>query len=409
MRFMKKAAITILAMVSMLCLICGAVACGGNGMSAKEVIERYLLPQDQTLVDADFTLPKTLGSAESPVEVKWTSNNPAAITIEDKGESYNAKVTIQDEVTDVTLTVSAGSASKNFTVRVDGFSVYTFLDNYNFPQRKTSVKEDFDLDTEMTFQGKKATISWAIDDKYSTWIKLNGNKVLVTPGEDIVDVEIEATFTYKTDTATQKYQFSVVPLLEHLQTVNRYYSVTDYPLELSGYIVHVVEASESYGNATFYMIDDDFCSGYYCYRVKIDTADVAKFVEGAHVTVSGDVTKNYNGLWENNSGGKAVVDDTAKINPREKVYAMDTDLLAGVPSLLWHESTFVSLSGWKVASKPDTKPTAADTNLFTLEKDGTKITVRITKYMQRTQNQRTSNIATLEVWKRLERIQRSQK
>ena len=388
MSIKKKLTLITLMVVSVFCLVFGAVACNG---SAKQAVEMYLLPQAQTLVSEDFSLPKKIGKDDS-VTVEWKSSNTDAISIEDAGDKYTAKVTLQDQVTDVTLTISAGGASKDFVVRVDELSVYTFLDRYEFPQMNTAQKSDFDLDTEMTVQGKKATIAWSVDSQYAEFIAVNeaGNKVLVSPVEDIKSVKIKATFHYGKDDASQDYPFSVAPPLEHRQLVNRMYSVAGYPIDFSGYIVHVYEASESYGNATFYAIDDDFCSGYYFYRVKIDTSKIDKFVAGAHVTVSNDTTKNYNGLWENNSGGTATVDDKTPIDPREKVYALDTDLLAGAPSLLWRESTFVSLSGWKVASKPENKPTGADSNLLTLQRGDTKITIRVSKYIQRTDDELTA-------------------
>ncbi len=402
MRIKKKPALILLMIVSMLCLIFGAVACGGT--SAKDAIEKYILPQNETLVDADFTLPKTIGTG---IEVKWQSSNTDVIAIEDSGDKYTAKVTLPTEVTTVTLTISSGEHSKNFTVRVDEFSVFTFIKNYKFAQKNTAVKEDFKLETKTTYQGKEATIEWSIDEKYNAWINLNAAKdtVLVTPAEEVKPVEIAAKFTYAGESATQKYSFSVTPILDHRQIVKNMYSQEDYALELSGYIVHVYQAliHEKYGpEATFYMIDDDFCSGYYLYNVEIQEDQVDKYVAGAHVTVTGATGTSYNGLWENKSNsGLAVIDDKDPIDPREKVYAIDTDLLAGAPSLLWHESTFVSLSGWKVlhkgnynsTSKTYEKPTGADQNLFTLEKNGTEIVVRISKYMNRTDDELAALVA----------------
>ena len=387
MRSKKRLTLVILMLMAMIACLIGAVACGG-GVSQKDAIDMYILPQNQTLVDEDFSLPKYIGQ-DNAVEVKWTSSNTAAIEIVDSGDQYTAKVTLQDEVTDVTLTISAGGSSKNFTVRVDGFSVYTFIDNYSFPQLKKSISSDFDLDTSFTFQGKTAAIAWEIDAQYSEYIALNEakNGVVVTPAEEIKDVKIKATFTYNGESAPATYAFSVAPALEHRQTVNKIYSVVGYPLELSGYIVHVFESSESYGNATFYMIDDDFCSGYYCYRVKIDKSKVDQYVEGAHVTVSGDTTKNYNGLWENNSGGTATLDDKDPINPRDHIYALDTDLLSNVPSMIWHESTLVSLSGWKIASiepVPEKIDQSTNANIFTLQRGDVTIAVRLSKYVSRT-------------------------
>lgn len=393
MKRRKFALFTLIVLFVISTLMC-MVACGGA--SAEEAIKMYTLPQAESLVDKDFTLPKGIGQNNS-VSVQWKSSNTDAIAIEDGGETYIAKVTIQPQMTDVTLTISSGKYSKDFTVRVDGLSAFTFIDNFTFPQQNTAVKEDFTLETEMTFQGHKATISWSVPAEYAAYLRLDGNKVVVTPGEDIVTVKLTATFSYGEDSKKQDYTFSVAPQLERRQLINRMYSRDDYPLELSGYIVHVYQAliHETYGpEATFYMIDDKFYSGYYLYNVEIDPEQVDMYKAGAHVTVSGATSTNYNGLWENKSnGGLATIDDTTPINPRDKVCAIDTDILADAPSLLWRESTFVSLSGWKVLRKgnynKDTssyvKPSGADQNLFTLVKNEKEVVVRISKYIQRTQ------------------------
>ncbi len=381
MKKQTKLALMALLVVLVLSCVVGLVACD---KTAEDVISRYILPQAEQLLTEDFTLPKTIGSEDKLVEVTWTSSNTNAIQIVDGGAEYTAKVTIQDDVTEVTLTISSGKASKSFNVRVDGFSVYTFTDNFTFPQRGTAVTDSFDLQTEFTYLGKKATITWEVHDKASqAFLSVTGNNrcEVTLPDDDITSVKLRATFAYNGETAPVDYSFSVSPIFEHRQIVQRYYSVTDYPLELSGYIVYINEVSASYGNATFWMIDDDYCSGYYIYRGKIDKTQVDKFVVGAHVTFTGDKTKNYNDLWENNSGGTATVDDKTPINPRDHVYSFDADLISGIGSAIWHESTYVSLSGWKVKDIPETKPTGSDTNLATLTRDGLDITVRISKYV----------------------------
>lgn len=385
----KQTKLTLIALLVVLTLTCvvGLVACDQKG--AEEAIKMYILPQAETLVSADFTLPKAIG-ADNSVQVKWTSDNTAAIAIEDAGEAYTAKVTIQDQITDVKLTISAGKHSKDFTVRVDGFSVYTFSDHFPFAQKNGAVKKDFDLETSYTYQGKTATITWSIDSQYEQYIQLNAEKtkVIVTQPEDITPVAINAEFSYNNESAPVTYNFSVVPPFEHRQEIARMYSVADYPVEISGYVVHIYENTESYNNATFYVIDDDFCSGYYMFRCTDATTDQhlnkQKLTEGCHVTISGATAKDYNGLWENNSNGTFVVDDDkTPINPRDHIYPLDTDLLSGVQSCIWHESTLVSLSGWKLAEKY-TKPTGSDSNMFKLEKNGLQITVRISKYINRT-------------------------
>lgn len=387
----RKFALFTLICTFVLSTVLGLAACGSG--DAKRAIELYTF--SETYITGDFTLPKTIGN---DVSVKWKSDKTDVIAIEDAGDEYEAKVTLPDEVTDVKLTISAGGESKDFTVQVAALSVFTFKDSYVFPKKNMAVKEGFSVPTTITIQGKSATITWEVPTEYASYLRLvngdNGNKnVEIEMPEDLTAVELKATFQYGTgegSTVTQRYAFSVSPTLEDRQILNRMYSIEDYPLELSGYIVHVYEASESFGNATFYMVSDDFQSGYYLFRIKINADDVAKYVAGAHVTVTGDRTKNYNGLWENNSGGTATVDETAPIDPREHIYDLDTDAIAGAPSMLWHESTLVKLSGWKVKSVAAKAAGDKTATLFTLTKQDAEIDVAFSTYVKRTGDEKTA-------------------
>lgn len=382
-RSRKLTLFTLIVLFVVTCVM-GLVACGGKG--AKEAIEMYILPQAETLVSEDFTLPKKIGK-DGAVEVKWTSSNEDAIKVEDNGgEEYNAKVTLQSEVTDVTLTIKAGSHKKNFTVRVDALTVSTFVEHYEFPYFNSALKAgEYDLATSVEVQGQTATITWTVAENSKNYISLNesGSKLTVGSVDERVSVSLQAKFTYGGQDANRTYAFYAAPNTTHLQDINAIYSNDGGPLEFSGYIVYLCEASASYGNATFYMIDDDFCSGYYMYRVKIDTEKVDKYVVGAHVTVTGATTKNYNGVWENNSNGTATVDeDKAPIDPRDHIYDFDTDAISDAPSALWHESTLVRLSGWQL-SKASSKPAGDKTaTMFTLKQGDTQVTVAFNSYMK---------------------------
>ena len=68
MRSKKRLTLIVMMIMAMFALIIGAVACGG---SEKEAINMYILPQDQTLVDEDFSLPKYIGQDNA---LKWSGN-----------------------------------------------------------------------------------------------------------------------------------------------------------------------------------------------------------------------------------------------------------------------------------------------------------------------------------------------
>lgn len=360
----KKLALTFLSVLFALTFMLGMVACGGQ--SAKDAIDAYLLPQDNALVDEDFTLPRKIG-IDNGVEVTWKSDN-AAITIENgkTADTYNAKVTLQDEVTPVKLTISAGGASKDFTVRVNELSVYTFMNKYTNAAFSKTLSEDFDLDSSFTIQGKTATIVWSVDEKYQTYLEVDPveptagqtQKAIVKPGDDVVKVKITGTFTYgDADPVTQDYELSISPVLDYRQIVNKMYSEANFPIDFAGYVVHVyvAENSEQYGPmATVFAVDEQFGYGYYIWQAALESAEqVSKVKVGAHFTFSGDFTKNYNGLWESNGyeEGTAVFDGKGDKTAEEmeaSIRAMDVDIISGVQSAQWQMSRLVSLSGWKV-------------------------------------------------------------
>lgn len=387
--------LTLIALLALLVLVCGTVlvACGGN---AEEAINAYMLNVDT--VEDDFVLPKHIGELDKngvgKVQVKWTSDNEA-IEIVEREDDFLAKVNQQSKLVGVNLTISAKKYEKTFKVNVFGFNVYSLSGSYVFMQERATVGSDFELDTSWTYKGKTATITWSVTDaesaKYLNVVK-DGDKamcVVTVPDGDPVAVQINATFEYAGETTTKPFDLNVGEEKEHLDYVDTIYTVQNYSLKFSGYVVAIHEVSTGNGNATFYAIDDDFCSGYYFYRIKLSAADLAKFALGVHVTITGDTTKDYNGLWENAGGGTAVIDDApegipATINPRDHVYALDNDIIAGSPATLYHESTLVSLTGWTIVEKYKSAPEAGKTGtLFYVQKAGSaKVAVTITRYME---------------------------
>ncbi len=388
MRKARKLALTIMSVLFALTFVLGLAACGGQ--SAKDAIDAYLLPQDNQLVDADFTLPKKIG-IDNGVNVEWKSDN-AAIAIEDGGEeaeTYTAKVTLQDAVTSVKLTVSSGGASKDFTVRVDALTVFTFMKRYTNEAFSAPVKDDFKLDSSFTIQGKTAHIDWTAEagQTYLTVITEGDDvTVKVAPGDDLVKVKLTATFTYgEAEPATTDYEVSVSPVLDHRQTVNKLYSEAGFPIEFDGYVVHVyVAANDSqYGPmASFFAVDSDFCSGYYIWQAALESADdVEKVVPGAHFTFSGDYAKNYNGLWETNGyeAGTAVFDGKEAINIDDHIRAMDVDIISGVQSAKWQMSRLVSVTGWKVQTEATDDGKGNIT--VTLENGGKTVDIYLSSYV----------------------------
>lgn len=379
---MKKIIIALLTIVMVVCCL-SFVACKTK-VDGQAIIDSYIFEQDGTTVSEDFVLPTTI----SGLEVEWKSNN-GAVTLEKRAEDWLAKVNAPDsgEVS-VTLTLTVGKASKDFTVRVKALDVYDFLNNYNFPKDKATIVDNFALDAETTYKGKTATITWSVDTSYELYIKVSedGKTLLVTPQGNQTPVQVRATFNYNGETTSKAYRMTVYKTLDRMELVNYWYTNTGVSIEMSGYVVEIGTVySSGYKNVTLYMVNDDFTAGYYLYRVKTTDENGAKLAPGVHVTVTGTTNTNYNGLIETNAGGNLVVDDDiAPIDVKSKVYAIDEEVLGNLPSTIYHESRLVSLSNWKVKSVAEDKDKVAGNNftILTLTKGGVNVDIRISKYLE---------------------------
>ncbi len=386
---MKKFWITLLSVLTLALSLFGIVAC-----SSSDVLANYVLKEAGSLVDADFVLPYKVNDKE----VTWSSNS-AAIAVEKRADadpqSWLAKVTLGDEQENVTLKVSCGKENKEFEVTVAALDVSYFVTNYKFKQAQSTVFADFDLETSTTINGKTASIAWYAGKdaegnyiKEGEYIKISedGTKCEVTQSSLNPEVKIYATFTYGGKTQTTTYRMTVSFERDHLEEVDYWYYNTGVSITMSGYVVAIGTVySAQYNNITLYMVDDDFCAGYYLYRVVLDNKDDAdKLKPGVHVTVTNTTNTNYSGLIETNAGGSLVVDaDKPAINISEHITAIDDDILAKTPAALYYTSTLVSLDKWTVKSMAKSAPAAGATGtLFTLTKGGVDVAIGVSKYME---------------------------
>lgn len=375
---MKRNIIALLVVVMVLCCCLTLAACNNK----TNVLDNYIFEMDGTTVSDDFVLPATIGGEKA----EWKSNN-GAVQIQKRESDVLAKVTLPEkDAVEVTLTVTVKKASKSYTVRVKALDVYDFMNNYVFPKNKATIVDNFDLETEFAYRGKKATIAWSVDENYELYIKVinDGKTLQVTPQGQQTPVEIRGTFTYGTETASQSYRMTVYKEMEGMELVNYWYTNTDVSVDMSGYVVAIAVAySDSYGNVSLYMVNDDFTAGYYVFRVKTTAEHAAKLQPGVHVTVTGTTNTNYNGLVETNAGGKLVVDDDKPaINVAEKVYAIDEEVLGNLPATVYHESRLVSLTNWKVKSVATPSIEGKKYVTLTIEKGKTTVDVVVSKYLE---------------------------
>lgn len=375
---MKRNIIALLVVVMVLCCCLTLAACNNK----TNVLDNYIFEMDGTTVSDDFVLPATIGGEKA----EWKSNN-GAVQIQKRESDVLAKVTLPEkDAVEVTLTVTVKKSSKSYTVRVKALDVYDFMNNYVFPKNKATIVDNFDLETEFAYRGKKATIAWSVDENYELYIKVinDGKTLQVTPQGQQTPVEIRGTFTYGTETASQSYRMTVYKTMKGLELVNYWYTNTGVSVDMSGYVVAIAVAySDSYGNVSLYMVNDDFTAGYYVFRVKTTAEHAAKLKPGVHVTVTGTTNTNYNGLVETNAGGKLVVDDDKPaINVAEKVYAIDQEVIGNLPATVYNESRLVSLTNWKVKKVATPSIEGKKYVTLTIEKGKTTVDVVVSKYLE---------------------------
>lgn len=375
---MKRNIIALLVVVMVLCCCLTLAACNNK----TNVLDNYIFEMDGTTVSDDFVLPATIGGEKA----EWKSNN-GAVQIEKRESDVLAKVTLPEkDAVEVTLTVTVKKVSKSYTVIVKALDVYDFMNNYVFPKNKATIVDNFDLETEFTYKGKKATIAWSVSEAYELYIKVieGGKKLQVTPQSKQTPVDIKATFTYKGVSSSKNYHMTVYKTLEGMELVNYWYNNTPVSVDMSGYVVSIARNfDEKFGNVSFYMVNDDFSAGYYIYNVKSNAEQSAKLVPGVHVTVTGTTNTNYNGLVETTGGGKFVIDaDKPAINVAEKVRAIDEEVLGNLPSTVYSESRLVSLSNWSVDSVKTPSIEGKEYVILTLKKGGKTVDVVVSKYME---------------------------
>lgn len=403
---MKK--ITTILLVVLLVLTCVTMfACNKfDAELAEETLKSYIFEEDGEVISGEFILPGTIGDFEAT----WTSSNDIVkLTLieadPDNGieRAYRVEVGYPEEVTDVVLTVAlSDEVKRSFTVVVNPLSVHDFIAAYRFVNDKATVVEDFALDQSVSFAGKTATISWSVDPAYADYLEISedGKTCYVYPTSLNPTVAIKATFNYNGTTADKTYRMTVSEVKEHLQEVDYWYSNTDVNITMKGYVVEIATVfASSYNNISLYIVDEDFCAGYYIYRVGCDQATADRLVPGAPVIVTGTTNTNYNGLIETNAGGQIVIDeDREAINIEETVHALDNEVIGGLFSANYHQSSLVSLTNWKVV-EVKTAPSAASSTetLFVLEKAGVEVAVIVSKYHEGSYTRTDDN----SVWKAL--------
>ena len=199
------------------------VSCGETNEKVAAEAIKLLLVEQEPVVEKDFTVGGLVSYKGTSYQVTWTSNNECLAVgerVSNKDENgveiaahYVVKATRPETGSvdvKLTATVNAGEgdvATKDFTYTLYAVDVFDIAASYTFSKANKVAKESFDLDSEWTYAGKKATITWTVDNEAVT---IADGKATFNVKEE-VNVVFTAEFTYGDTSAKFPYTVTLAP------------------------------------------------------------------------------------------------------------------------------------------------------------------------------------------------------
>lgn len=225
---------------------------------ADEVISKVILTQDGDKVSEDFTIPKFVKYQGTKYDVKWTSSDTSVLNIIENDENtFTADVHRPfDANADVKLTasVTAGdaTASNDFKTTVESTSFEAAAKKIVSGLGIKSVyTENSTLDLLASNKDYKdeVTLTYALNEGEHTNIKIENNKLVVTPTDAIETAEV--TVTAKAGSNEYKEKLDVkattavfgegVPYVFSLVQKNKDNKVLYFNGEMNGYYADTTE------------------------------------------------------------------------------------------------------------------------------------------------------------------------
>ena len=218
---------------------------------AEAAISGLIFQKNGQVVNEDFDLALTVG--KQAFELTWTSDKTDVVAIEVTGTGADKKITAKiskpDTNTTVTLTASVTfegqTFSKVFTVKVLPYSVTDFVEKFKLEKKDQIVWEDFNLDSEITLDGKTCSITWVSTN--SEVLKVEDGKAKVTTQENKTKVTLTATFTYNDEEADYVADIYVWHELSETEKYNLFYDdLGNNTFDIMGYVVAKAAYNPSY-------------------------------------------------------------------------------------------------------------------------------------------------------------------
>ncbi len=177
------------------------VACGESSV-VDEVISKVILTQDGDKVSADFTVPKFVKYQGTKYDVTWTSSDTSVLNvIENDENTFTADVhrpfnTNSDVKLTASVTANNKTASTEFKTTVESISFETaaksIVSNLGIKSVYTE-NSTLDLISSNKEYKDEVSLTYALDEGEHTNIKLENNKLVVTPADTIETAKVTVT------------------------------------------------------------------------------------------------------------------------------------------------------------------------------------------------------------------------
>ena len=271
----------------------------GSKLSAEEALQVLLVEQD-TYVSGDFEVTGSLFYKGTKYDLVWTSDNAClsvAETVNDKGNYLIsvARPETEKQVATLTasLTIGSDTKTKEFTYSLYPIDVYEISDAYSFKYANKAVKEGFALDTETSYEGKKATITWSVPEASASILTINGNNVEFEPVDADTLVQLVATFSYNGEEAKRPFSFTLVSPVVAPTVVTEFQDGDTFKLGLNqeglgayiyfsgvmnGYYMATTENGSEAADVTIHVVEGGYQLSF------VDDAGKTQYIE---VTISG--------------------------------------------------------------------------------------------------------------------------
>ena len=207
-----------------------------------------------------------------------------------------------------------------------------------------------------------------------------------------------ATFSYKGETSTKIYEFTVVPTTSNFEKASYLYDEFDSytRLDISGYVVSKDVYNDSYGNTTIYIVDDEGICGNMVYHIRCDKETYDALTFGTHITVYNVFNYKYLECLEAVCDNLSyfTIDKNIPIKTADElIMPIDYELISNYSYLHYRPYQLVSLTGWKVKdiNKSNEFPYSRGTDLITVVKGGVEISLCVPKWIA----VKESNLLTL--------------